>query len=295
MSGDFRTHLGELARVVEGALDRCLPASGGTLQEAMRYSVFAGGKRLRPGLCLMVAASEGRRRGQARAAAQALALPAACALEMIHTYSLIHDDLPCMDDDDLRRGQPTCHVVYGVAMAVLAGDALNTVAFETLAGAERAGPQVAELARSAGPAGMVGGQVEDLEAMHDEPDLERLRRIHERKTAALFAASTALGALAVDAPSGRVDRWREVGRVIGLAFQITDDILDVTASAGEMGKRTGKDAAAGKLTYPGLLGLEESRRQVRAHLQAARDHLEELGEEDGPIAAGLDFLEHRSS
>jgi len=294
VTGSFREVLETLAGQVDRALDDLLPAATGPLEEAMRYSVFAGGKRVRPVLCLLVAQVEGDPDGSALTRA----LPAAAALEMIHTYSLIHDDLPCMDDDDLRRGRPTCHRIHGEALAVLAGDALNTVAFGTLAEHYPGAPGarlVAELARSAGPGGMVGGQVEDLQAMHQPPDQERLFRIHERKTAALFRASTAMGALCVETTASRVEGWRALGQQAGLAFQIADDILDVVATTADMGKATGKDAAAGKMTYPGLLGVAESRRLMCEHLRMARVELEGMKAAGGPIQAFLDYLEIRTS
>jgi geranylgeranyl diphosphate synthase type II len=254
------------------------------LAEAMAYSLFAPGKRLRPLLAVLACEAAG--------GVTADALPAACAVEMVHTYSLIHDDLPAMDDDDLRRGLPTCHKKFGEALAILAGDALLTLAFQVLAGSY--GPRVAavscaELAAGAGAAGMVGGQVLDLEAEgritpsggHEPPEAptaqgahaprsegESLEAIHRRKTGALFRSSLRLGVYAAQAD--RADGVNpdtlaaadDYAAAFGLLFQVTDDLLDATGSAEAAGKRVGKDAARGKLTYPGLLGVEESRRRA---------------------------------
>jgi geranylgeranyl diphosphate synthase type II len=254
--------------------DDCPPA----LAEAMRYSLLAPGKRLRPILVFLAAEAAG---GQ-----DAQALPAACAVEMVHTYSLIHDDLPAMDDDDLRRGLPTCHKQFGEALAILAGDALLTLAFGVLA--EGYPPATAagccrELARGAGAAGMVGGQVEDLAWEKKGGGLEALGRLHARKTGALFRACLRLGVLAAqgERPGGPdpalVAALDGYGRCFGLAFQITDDLLDVEGSADQAGKRVGKDAARGKLTYPGLLGAAESRRRAEHLGCEAQDYLGPLG------------------
>ncbi len=240
----------------------------------MRYSLLAPGKRLRPCLVFMACAAAG--------GDDENAWPAACAVEMIHTYSLIHDDLPAMDDDDLRRGRPTCHKQFGEALAILAGDGLLTLAFQVLA--EHLSPAIAgvcclELANGSGAAGMVGGQVEDLalergargegreSGKEGEHTIEMLERIHSHKTGALFRSCLQLGVLsAQSASSTKPDadlchRLDEFGQNFGLVFQITDDLLDVEGTAADTGKRTQKDAARGKLTYPGLLGVEESRRR----------------------------------
>jgi geranylgeranyl diphosphate synthase type II len=276
-------YLHEKRTEVEARLDAALRPQGGlpeSLREAMRYSLLAPGKRLRPALTAMACEASGG--GDP--------WPAACAVEMIHAYSLIHDDLPAMDDDDLRRGRPTCHKVYGEAMAILAGDALQTMAFQVLA--EGYPPATAaaccrELARAAGAAGMVGGQVDDLTWETAAPDvagrdLGGLEHVHSRKTGALICASLRLGAIAAHAPSANVpadllQRLDDYGRCLGLAFQIVDDLLDVQGHADQTGKRVGKDAARGKLTYPGFLGVDESRRRAERLGKEARDAIVPLG------------------
>jgi geranylgeranyl diphosphate synthase type II len=292
--GEF---LDEKRALVEPALRAALRPDEGTppaLVEAMRYSLLAPGKRLRPLLVLLAAdACGGRDRD---------ALPASCAVEMVHTYSLIHDDLPAMDDDDLRRGLPTCHKQFGEALAILAGDALLTLAFQVLA--EGYPPCTAagccrELARGAGPAGMVGGQVEDLaweagakgHATAPEATLDVLENMHARKTGALFRAALRLGAWAAqgETPSGPEAEVLEAldayGRCFGQAFQITDDLLDVEGDADQLGKRVRKDADRGKLTYPGFLGVGESRRRAGRLVELAEAALAPLGPAGGRLAA----------
>ena len=243
--------LGSLRRTIDAALDKyTAPADGWpeTLREAMRYSLLADGKRLRSVLVLLAAKAAG---GSPEAA-----LPAACAVEMVHTYSLIHDDLPAMDDDDLRRGKPTNHKVYGEAMAILAGDALLTRAFEVMASdvkpAEVAARCTARLAGAAGPSGMVGGQVDDLQGEKCEGHLDQLHSIHRRKTGALLSVSLELGALIAGADQTTQDALASYGEKLGLAFQITDDLLDVQGEEGAVGKRVGKDSERGKMTFPAL-------------------------------------------
>lgn len=250
-----RVYLESIRRQVDAALDQVLPAENvgaPRLAEAMRYSVFAGGKRLRPALALAACRAVGGEDVQA--------LPFACALELVHTYSLIHDDLPAMDDDDLRRGKPTSHKVYGDAMAILAGDALHTAAFQVIALGVQDRPLCAELmallANTAGFHGMVGGQVEDLAGDREAPNAERLRRIHMNKTAALIRASICGGALSAGASAEVVKALAAFGDRLGLAFQITDDILDETGTAESLGKTPGKDRQDGKLTYVALEGLD---------------------------------------
>ncbi len=240
-------------------LAECAPRS---LHGAMRYAMFPGGKRLRPVLALMAAQVTG---GDLSAA-----LRPAAGLELLHTYSLIHDDLPCMDDDELRRGRATCHIAFDEATALLAGDALLTLAFEAVASG--GGQAVSALARAAGSLGMVGGQVADLEAEGDgqDPDLARLESIHDRKTGALITASLEIGAIAGGSSDERGDLV-EFGRLLGRAFQITDDCLDETGSAEELGKRPGADLAKDKLTYPALMGLESSREEAERLSRAAAD------------------------
>ena len=307
---DLSRRLAEIRSRVEERLNEALRPEPGfpePLREAMRYSLLAPGKRLRPALVVLAA--------EACGGDNADPWPAACAVEMIHAYSLIHDDLPAMDDDDLRRGLPTCHKKFGEALAILAGDALQTTAFQVLA--EGYPPATAaaccrELAHAAGPAGMIGGQVDDMAAeagraggvnppvvhslgdavLHRGVDtprspLEKLEHLHARKTGALIRASLKLGALAAHAPNPppaeTLERLEGYGRRLGLAFQITDDLLDVEGSADRAGKRVGKDAARGKLTYPGLLGPDESRRRAERLCREAREQLAPLG----TAAAGL--------
>ena len=254
--------------LIEAALEELLPSEGtppSSIHRAMRYSVFAGGKRIRPILCLESARMF---TPQVEGATQA-----GCALEFIHTYSLIHDDLPALDNDDLRRGKPTCHKVFGEAMAILAGDALLTLAFQTLAKAKieaaRLVRVLAEVAAAAGTVnGMVGGQVADVEAGGNPVDAAMLEYIHRSKTAALIRGSVVAGALAGNAEPGDVERLRNFGENIGWAFQVVDDILDVEESSAALGKTAGKDQAQQKATYPALYGLERSR-EIAAELEAA--------------------------
>ena len=281
---------------VEAALDRLLPrpeGPGATVARAMRYAIEAGGKRLRPILALTCCEVCG-------GSAVELEAPAV-ALELIHTYSLIHDDLPAMDDDDLRRGKPTVHRAFGEAEAILAGDALNTLAFELLATypdgdahAARRTRAVMLVARRSGIDGMVGGQIADLEAERREPDAERLHWIHRYKTAALFAAATELGALHAGADDGVCAALAEYGRQLGLAFQIADDILDCTSTAADLGKTPGKDRDVGKATFPALYGLERSRERARDAVQLARRSLDEVGLLDERLAALANFTVQRA-
>jgi len=243
------------------------------LKEAIRYSLLAPAKRLRPTLVILAAEACGGTRAQA--------MPAACAVEMVHTYSLVHDDLPCMDDDDMRRGRPTCHKRFGEGVAVLAGDALLALAFETLARDVRP-PEVAAsccavLASAAGPTKLVGGQADDLAGEFFAGNLDTLESIHGRKTGALFLAAVHLGALVADASIRKRSALETYGKRLGLAFQISDDLLDVQGDAATMGKRAAKDASRGKLTFPGVLGVEESRRRARALIEEACAALEPLG------------------
>ncbi|MEE9391868.1 MAG: farnesyl diphosphate synthase [Planctomycetota bacterium] len=243
---------------IEAALENYLPAQGSavpSIVEAMRYSLLAGGKRLRPAMALAVSSACGGERGDV--------MPAACALEMVHTYSLIHDDLPCMDDDDLRRGRPTNHVVYGEAMAVLAGDALSNAAFLLIAkqtpSPDLAALLVLELAEAAGVQGMIGGQVLDMVSMGTEADLAAVEQIHRRKTGALIRASVRIGAIAARVDDETLAAFTTYGESLGLSFQIIDDILDLTSDASTLGKTAGKDAEQNKLTWPACVGLDRSR------------------------------------
>lgn len=263
--------------VIDAALDRCLPTPEGPtarLAEAMRYSVFAGGKRLRPMLVLLASDLCG---GE-----QAFAVPPACAMELIHTYSLIHDDLPAMDDDDFRRGRPSSHRAFDEATAVLAGDALLTLAFEILAQSSahgRTAALVAELARASGAAGMLGGQMADMVFEGAEPTAEAVEFIHYHKTGALVSACLRLGAIAAGAAEATTARLGRFGRAVGLAFQIADDALDVEASSEQLGKSAGKDVARGKITYPAVFGLAESRRRADQLIEEALAELEPCGPE----------------
>ncbi len=274
IAADLSAWLDTRRRDVEDALERYVPATGrepGLVWEAMRYSLMAGGKRLRP--LLAIAAAEGVAERDARDidAARQAAMPAACALELIHTYSLVHDDLPAMDDDVLRRGRPTAHVVYGEGLAILAGDALLTEAFALLARepsaanpamAERKVATIAIVAEAAGATGMVGGQAIDLRAAVSGGhalDADGLRDMHARKTGALIRASALAGAVMAGASADAMQAVGAFGGQLGLAFQIVDDILDVEGASADLGKTAGKDAAAGKPTYPSLYGLEASR------------------------------------
>ncbi|MBI3818761.1 MAG: polyprenyl synthetase family protein [Planctomycetes bacterium] len=271
---EFLQFLSTSARRVESILKKRL-ASGRRpkrLVDAMRYAVFGGGKRFRPGLVYLGCRAFG---GDLRSVDGA-----AAAVEMIHTYSLVHDDLPCMDDDDLRRGRPTLHIQFDEAMAVLAGDALHTEAFATIV--EMTRPEIAPeiikvLASAAGLEGMVGGQVLDLDNERERPRASLVEKIHLGKTAALIAASLEMGA--IGAGAGRADRRRirDLGLLVGLAFQVTDDVLDVTGDAATLGKTPGKDMAAGKMTYPAAVGLARARARARELCDAARSSAKAIG------------------
>ena len=287
---DLKRYLVARQKEVDRALDRYLPKESvapATLHKAMRYSLFAGGKRLRPILCLAAAEACG---GKSQAA-----LPHACAVECIHTYSLIHDDLPSMDNDDLRRGRPTCHKVFGDAIAILAGDALLTVAFAI---ASRAKPVsrydlrevMREITEAAGSRKLIAGQVADLEAEGKNLSREQVRSIHENKTAALLTASVRLGAMAANAGAKQLTAVTAFGRALGLAFQVIDDILDVTQTSEKLGKSAGKDLAARKATYPAVFGLEKSRSEARRLTKQAHRALETLGDNARVLRALADYL-----
>ena len=271
------TYLKDRSRMVDRALDTFLPRASvkpGTLHKAMRYSLFAGGKRLRPILALAAA--------EACAGDIQDALPAACAVECIHTYSLIHDDLPCMDDDDLRRGRPTSHKVFGEGVAVLTGDALLTVAFEILAQARptRLHPTsslIKELAAASGSRWLIAGQVLDLEGEGQTRTRAQLQFIHQSKTAALLATSLRLGAMSANVGPARLKNLTDFGQALGLAFQIIDDILDVTQTTEKLGKTAGKDEQSTKATYPALFGLERSRAEAHRLTEAALEALKPFG------------------
>jgi geranylgeranyl diphosphate synthase, type II len=277
-------YLGTQGARVEALLRKSLERLGETtpplLRDAMAYSLLAGGKRLRPVLCLAFAEAVGR--GPLPPAT----LDAACAVEYVHTYSLVHDDLPAMDDDEVRRGKPTSHVVYGEALAILAGDALLTEAFALLS----TGPDPVRgalchlLARAAGAAGMVGGQVLDI--AEDRPAQEAyLGRLHALKTGALLRAACMLGVASAGGSAAQLQAASTYGEAVGLAFQIADDVLDVTASAEALGKPAGADAEAGRHTYPAVLGLQASQQKARALVQTAVQAVQELEPVPGPLAA----------
>ncbi|HZV33055.1 MAG TPA: farnesyl diphosphate synthase [Verrucomicrobiae bacterium] len=257
---DLTAFLAASTDAVNQALDRFLPpetTAPATIHKAMRYSLFAGGKRMRPALCLAAAAACGGK--------QADALPLACAVECIHTYSLIHDDLPAMDDDDYRRGKLTNHKVFGEGIAVLAGDALLTQAFE-IAAQCRSWPRyshqdvILEIARASGSLQLIAGQVADLEGEGKKISADQLKYIHERKTSALLCCSVRLGGMSANCTAAQLKALTEFGYNVGLAFQIIDDILDVTQTSEQLGKTAGKDTAAQKATYPSIVGLEKSRK-----------------------------------
>ena len=287
---EIAAYLSERTQVVDRALSRYLPKESAkpvTLHKAMRYSVFAGGKRLRPVLALAAAEACG---GAAKAA-----LPAACAVECIHTYSLIHDDLPCMDDDDLRRGRPTNHKVFGEGVAVLAGDALLTVAFEILAQAEptkrySTAAQITELAHASGSRWLVGGQVADLEGEGKKLTGIDLQYIHRCKTAALLTTSIRLGAMSANATPAQLKALTTFGQSVGLAFQVIDDILDVTQSSEKLGKTAGKDVSSQKATYPAIHGLEKSRKEAHRLTATAHRSLTIFGKNGTTLQALADYL-----
>jgi geranylgeranyl diphosphate synthase type II len=269
-AADLAQRLKARQEQVDARLDQLLPpvtAYPEQIHRAMRHSIFAGGKRIRPVLCLEAA--------EACAPAGTPPLDAACALECIHTYSLIHDDLPALDNDDFRRGQPTCHKVFGEATAILAGDALMTLAYQILAGdstvsLDRRALLVAEVARATGTVdGMIGGQVVDLESEGREVDYQTLEYIHHSKTGALIRASLRTGALHAGADLSTLELISSYGSYLGLLFQIVDDILDVESSTEQLGKTAGKDAAQQKATYPGLFGLETAREMARKTMENA--------------------------
>jgi geranylgeranyl diphosphate synthase type II len=273
----LKNYLSDRAADVDAAMDVFLPKAKdrpATIHAAMRYAVFAGGKRLRPVLCLAAA--------EACGGALSNALAPACAVELMHTYSLVHDDLPAMDDDDLRRGRPTCHKVYGEGMAVLCGDALLTEAFLVLAQTpvtKRYGTRdlITELAATGGSKQLIGGQVMDLEGEGKKLTRRELVRIHEAKTAALLTTALRLGAMTANASPAKLVALTQFGYNLGLAFQVIDDILDITQSTEVLGKTAGKDQAVAKATYPSVLGLAESRKQAAKLTRAAMNALRPLG------------------
>jgi geranylgeranyl diphosphate synthase, type II len=297
VSFDLASYMAERARAVDQGLDRFLPSEAAppeSLHKAMRYSVFAGGKRLRP---VLVAAG-----AEAVGGSLDAVMPAACAVEMIHTYSLIHDDLPAMDNDDFRRGVPTNHKVFGEAIAILAGDALLTLAFRLLgdsvaagADAQRLREVFIEVADAAGSAGMVGGQVADIECEGKPADAALVDYIHTHKTAALIRASIRSGAILAGATPEELKALGVAGDDLGLAFQIMDDILDITATSEELGKTAGKDQAQQKATYPAVHGIETSRRRAQALIANAHAALEPFGPRALPLRALGTFIIERKA
>ncbi len=287
----LKEYLKDRAARVDAALDDLLPRKTtrpGILHEAMRYSIFAGGKRLRPILCIAACEACG---GEADDA-----LLSACAVECIHTYSLVHDDLPCMDDDDFRRGLPTNHKKYGEALAVLAGDALQALAFEILAASEprknySTSTFLGELAYASGSRRLIAGQVADIEAEGQERTTpEELSFIHKNKTAALLTTSIRLGAMHANAPESRLQTLTEFGEALGLAFQVIDDILDCTQTSEKLGKSAGKDVAAGKATYPAVFGIEQSREEAAKLTRQAGKSLESLGSKASRLSEIAQYL-----
>lgn len=316
MDHSLQALLNDGARVTDAALERLLPSPDTlphSIHRAMRHSMFAGGKRLRPILCMEAARMVAGAGGSVDRVADLGA-----ALEMLHTYSLIHDDLPALDNDDLRRGQPTCHVVFGEAIAILAGDALQTLAFQTIGGLPT-GPATAvailrEISAAVGtgigrygdldtglPAGMIGGQVVDIESERTEPSVALVETIHRAKTGALITASIVCGGLfgagQVEHATGQQDaiaRLRTFGEKAGLAFQIVDDVLDVTQSSAELGKTAGKDTASTKATWPAVFGLEQSRRDADALIADAFAALTPFGSAAEPLKSLAQYLTTRS-
>ncbi|MBI1816942.1 MAG: polyprenyl synthetase family protein [Deltaproteobacteria bacterium] len=285
---NLESYLARRRRQINRQLTRYLPVKAKhtpTLIKAMRHSLLAGGKRLRPILALAAAEAVG--------GAPRDLLPFVCALEMVHTYSLVHDDLPSMDDDDLRRGQPTCHVVYGEAVAILAGDALLTEAFRVMVAAAqtnglnkaRALQVIHEIAEAAGARGMVSGQVADIEAEHAEPSLALVEFIHVRKTGALLLASVRTGALLSGANASTLRHLTRYGECLGLAFQIADDILDAEGTTSVTGKRAGRDRVLSKVTFPAVMGIAAAKARARDLLAQALDELQSFDQRAEPMRA----------
>jgi geranylgeranyl diphosphate synthase type II len=296
---DLKPYLKKMQQMVDESLEKYLPRRDelpGSIHEAMRYSIFAGGKRVRP--VLMLAACEAVDGDISKA------LPAACAMEMIHTYSLIHDDLPAMDNDDFRRGKPTSHKVFGEAIAILAGDALLTEAFKLLSNPEFTrglSPDVLlrvihEIAVCAGSRGMIGGQVVDMESEGKKDiDFATVQYIHTHKTGALIKASLKCGALIGGADGSRLDAVTRYGEAVGLAFQIADDILDIEGTTEQIGKDAGSDQTRGKATYPAMIGLAESKQRASELVETAVEALAGFGEKADPLRAIATYIVKRKS
>lgn len=283
-------------RLIDDELEKLLPSGNfppQSVHQAMRHSVFAGGKRLRPILCTQAAVAVA---GSMPGGVTQLA----AALEMLHTYSLIHDDLPALDDDDLRRGKPTCHVVFGEAIAILAGDALQTLAYQVLASlacdARQRVSIIAEIAGGTGTIrGMIGGQVMDLEAEGRRPDAETVRHIHQFKTGALITASIVSGGLYAGASPSQLEQLRTFGNCVGLAFQIIDDVLDCTQSSAQLGKTAGKDSVSDKATYPAVFGMEDSVRQASELISNGCTALSDFGSRAEILKELANFLASRKN
>jgi len=287
---DVREYLKTCAAQLEAGLERILPsatARPARLHEAMRYSVFAGGKRLRPALCIAACEACGGKVEEA--------LEAACALELLHTYTLIHDDLPAMDDDTLRRGKPTCHIAFDEATAILAGDALLTLAFEVLARHPQGSAPAAELARAAGSRGVIGGQAEDLAAEGQVPDAGLVEYIHRHKTAALIRAACVTGGLCAGAEDKQLAALAAYGEHLGLAFQITDDLLDESSTPEKLGKNIGSDPKRGKMTWPAVHGREASKKQSAEHTETAKKALETFSEKADILRDFSDLMARRTN
>jgi len=292
----LKAYLEDRQGIVEEALQRYIPENGipAEIYEAIRYSVFNGGKRIRPILCLAAAEAVG--------GDLAPAMPVACALELIHSYSLIHDDLPSMDNDDFRRGKPTCHKVFGENIAILAGDALLTEAFFLLSrsekvmfSAEKRLAVIQEIAYAAGIGGMVGGQALDVISEKSGADEQTLQEIHRRKTGALIIAAVKSGALISNAGKDKMQALTEYGIHVGLAFQIADDILNVEGDSALMGKGTGSDASRNKLTYPSVLGMPAAKEKLSQHIEAAAASLAGFDERAMPLMVMARFIKERKS
>jgi geranylgeranyl diphosphate synthase type II len=292
---DIKTYWKQRQQAFEKALNLAMPKATlqpATLHKAMRYSLFAGGKRLRPILVLAAAESVGGK--------PLNAMPLACAVECIHTYSLIHDDLPCMDDDDLRRGMPTSHKVFGEGIAVLAGDALLTYAFQLAAQTKpvkrhNAAHYVNELAIGSGNQGMIAGQVVDLEGEGRKVTPKQLRYIHENKTAALITSSIRLGAMSANASDKQLATLTKFGQSLGLAFQVIDDILDITQTSEQLGKSAGKDLEAQKATYPAILGMAKAQAEAARLTKLAKDTIKSMGPKAAPLQAIAEYLLSRQN
>ncbi|MGZ4965894.1 MAG: polyprenyl synthetase family protein [Chthoniobacterales bacterium] len=290
---DLKKYLASRQKEIDRALDRYLPretVKPPTIHRAMRYSLFAGGKRLRPILCLAAAEACGGK--------IAPALPLACAVECIHTYSLVHDDLPSMDNDDLRRGRPTSHKVFGEGIAILTGDALLTVAFEIATHAQATKryslrDMLYDLAVAAGSRKLIAGQVADLEGEGKKISRAGLRYIHENKTSAMLTTSVRLGAMSVNATARQLEAMTNFGHSLGLAFQVIDDILDVTQTSEKLGKSAGKDVAAQKATYPAVIGLEASRAEAKRLTRKAHEAISSFGDEGEALRALANYLLER--